>query len=139
MAWRTNNSEIVGLNPGSFLTRLIYFSDVSSRRSSGCSLRSSSSSSEARHASPPNIMEGPLLLSHHHVRGDSSDSMVAPPTFSRLPPDGHEFPPDYRDPSLSSSGSSYHHQQVFEDIGRSGTMRMVQPVPWAHNKYLVQS
>ena len=94
---------------------------MSSRRSSGCSLRSSSSSSEARHASPPNIMEGPLLLSHHHVRGDSSDSMVAPPTFSRLPPDGHEFPPDYRDPSLSSSGSSYHHQQVIEDIGRSGT------------------
>lgn len=40
---------------------------------------------------------------HHHKL--SEDSVVAnhvqppPPTFSRLPPDGHEFPPDYRDPS----------------------------------------
>ena len=25
-----------------------------------------------------------------------------PPTHSRLPPDGHEFPPEYRDPSKSS-------------------------------------
>jgi hypothetical protein len=57
-------------------------------------------------------MEGPILLSHHHVRGDSSDSLGAPPTFSRLPPDGHEFPPDYRDPALNSSGPGYHHQQV---------------------------
>jgi hypothetical protein len=29
-----------------------------------------------------------------------------PPTLSRLPPDGHEFPPDYRDPASSSSNSN---------------------------------
>ncbi len=27
-----------------------------------------------------------------------------PPTFSRLPPDGHEFPPDYRDPVSGLTG-----------------------------------
>ncbi len=27
-----------------------------------------------------------------------------PPTHSRLPPDGHEFPPDYRDPASGLTG-----------------------------------
>lgn len=36
----------------------------------------------------------------HKMSEDVSVGAVQPPpTFSRLPPDGHEFPPDYRDPS----------------------------------------
>lgn len=27
-----------------------------------------------------------------------SDVIVPPPTFSRLPPDGHEFPPNFSEP-----------------------------------------
>ena len=44
----------------------------------------------------------------HQTQGshDSSDSGSLPPSYSRLPPDGHEFPEDYvyRDPSLQDSG-----------------------------------
>ena len=94
-------------SPRSFKILFFFFSDISSRRSSGCSLRSSSSSCEVTHSSPPTIMEGPIMLSHHHVRADSTDSYTSPPTFSRLPPDGHEFPPDYREPA-NSAASSYH-------------------------------
>ena len=42
----------------------------------------------------------------HSMSQDSTDSAASsvnglhiPPTYSRLPPDGHEFPPDYRDPA----------------------------------------
>lgn len=57
-------------------------------------------------------------MSHRHsLSQDSNDSLPPPPpTLSRLPPDGHEFPPDYRDPTIlfqtpdmlsrKSSGSS---------------------------------
>ncbi len=34
--------------------------------------------------------------------GASSVVNAAPPTHSRLPPDGTEFPPDYRDPSSAA-------------------------------------
>jgi len=45
-------------------------------------------------------MEGMIVL--HQAQGslDSTDSGSLPPTYSRLPPDGHEFPEDYVDPSL---------------------------------------
>ena len=67
-------------------------------------------------------MDGLILLQHHHQGSyDSTDSGSLPPTYSRLPPDGHEFPEgelvpalfsrpvsltrtlDYVDPSLCSS------------------------------------
>merc|ERR1719433_912870 len=49
-------------------------------------------------------MDGLILLHHHHQGSyDSTDSGSLPPTYSRLPPDGHEFPEDYVDPSLCSS------------------------------------
>ena len=48
----------------------------------------------------------------HHQHSLSQDSASAsealmmmqppPPTLSRLPPDGHEFPPDYRDPTSNT-------------------------------------
>ena len=38
-------------------------------------------------------MEGLMVLHHHHQGSyDSTDSGSLPPTYSRLPPDGHEFP-----------------------------------------------
>lgn len=48
----------------------------------------------------------PVHTHHRHsMSQDSTDSAASsvnglhiPPTYSRLPPDGHEFPPDYRDP-----------------------------------------
>ena len=47
------------------------------------------------------------VFTHHQAHSLSQDSATEslmmmqppPPTLSRLPPDGHEFPPDYRDPS----------------------------------------
>lgn len=36
----------------------------------------------------------------------SQESFVPPPSFSRLPPDGHEFPPEYIDPSNSKLKNS---------------------------------
>ena len=65
-----------------------------------------------------------MVLHHHQGSYDSTDSGSLPPTYSRLPPDGHEFPEgesqpapvwsltspasltstlDYVDPSLCSS------------------------------------
>ena len=35
----------------------------------------------------------------HSATASSGALPPPPPTYSRLPPDGHEFPPDYRDPS----------------------------------------
>ena len=37
---------------------------------------------------------------HHHTFEEANEP--PPPTLSRLPPDGHEFPPDYRDPAAST-------------------------------------
>ena len=34
--------------------------------------------------------------------GAAEEANEPPPTLSRLPPDGHEFPPDYRDPAAST-------------------------------------
>lgn len=52
----------------------------------------------------------PVPVHHRHsVSQDSNDSSssspgtILPPTYSRLPPDGHEFPPDYKDPSSLNS------------------------------------
>ena len=51
------------------------------------------------------------LISHRHsMSQDSNDSSgsssgllaSAPPTYSRMPPDGHEFPPDYKEPHLTN-------------------------------------
>ena len=38
---------------------------------------------------------------HHHTFAEEANE-PPPPTLSRLPPDGHEFPPDYRDPAAST-------------------------------------
>ena len=35
--------------------------------------------------------------------GATSTLPPPPPTYSRLPPDGHEFPPEYRDPSSTNA------------------------------------
>jgi len=45
-------------------------------------------------------MDAMVILHQHQSSQDSSDSGSLPPTYSRLPPDGHEFPEDYVDPSL---------------------------------------
>ena len=46
----------------------------------------------------------------HTLSEDSTDStnMSAqpPPTLLRLPPDGHEFPPEYRDTASNSSAAT---------------------------------
>ena len=66
----------------------------------GLLVSSTSSSSSSSH---------PHVHHHHHrhtLSEDSTctgDSIAPPPTLSRLPPDGHEFPPDYRDPASSSN------------------------------------
>ena len=61
----------------------------------------------------------------HHQHSLSQDSASAsealmmiqppPPTLSRLPPDGHEFPPDYRDPTSNTFQVSI--TAVVKDIG----------------------
>ena len=38
---------------------------------------------------------------------NDSDLPPPPPSYSRLPPDGHEFPPDYKDPSCTSNSIVY--------------------------------
>ena len=38
---------------------------------------------------------------------DSDSLPPPPPSYSRLPPDGHEFPPDYKDPSCTTSTIVY--------------------------------
>ena len=56
-------------------------------------------------------------ISPHHLTNltaitlgsaNNSDSLPPPPpSYSRLPPDGHEFPPDYKDPSCNTSSTVY--------------------------------
>jgi len=55
-------------------------------------------------------MEGMVILHQHQGSQDSSDSGSLPPSYSRLPPDGHEFPEDYVDPSL---GFQAHQEQEY--------------------------
>lgn len=57
-------------------------------------------------------MEGVVVSHQHTCSQDSSDSGSLPPTYSRLPPDGHEFPEDYVDPSFHG----------FHDFGKSGIL-----------------
>jgi hypothetical protein len=60
---------------------------------------------------------GVLSSQHRHTLSeDSTDSNMGsscnlpPPTLSRLPPDGHEFPPDYRDPATTSTAATIVYQ-----------------------------
>ena len=67
----------------------------------------------AAHSGPTNnahlnAMHSGQIHHRHTLSEDSNDSSILmasqpapppPPTLSRLPPDGHEFPPDYRDPA----------------------------------------
>ena len=60
---------------------------------------------------------GVLNSQHRHTLSeDSTDSNMGsscnlpPPTLSRLPPDGHEFPPDYRDPATTSTAATIVYQ-----------------------------
>ncbi len=63
---------------------------------------------------PPGGTAGPpSMQKRHSISQDSNDSAPGssassvvnlPPTHSRLPPDGHEFPPDYKDPSSGLTG-----------------------------------
>ena len=53
-------------------------------------------------------MHHPAVISHRHsMSQDSNDSsgsssgIAVPPTYNRLPPDGHEFPPEYKDTGLT--------------------------------------
>ena len=55
-------------------------------------------------------MEGMVILHQQQGSQDSSDSGSLPPSYSRLPPDGHEFPEDYVDPSL---GFPIHQEQEY--------------------------
>ena len=43
-----------------------------------------------------------FLSTRGHTFGSAEEANEPPPTLSRLPPDGHEFPPDYRDPAAST-------------------------------------
>lgn len=36
-------------------------------------------------------------------RGAAGTLLMVPPTFSRLPPDGHEFPPNFSEPIVSKN------------------------------------
>jgi len=59
-------------------------------------------------------MDSMVILHQHQGSQDSSDSGSLPPTYSRLPPDGHEFPEDYVDPSLHGFhdfGKNNNHEQ----------------------------
>lgn len=52
-----------------------------------------------------NISHNSNSSSHNNVANKSLSPMsgpllMSPPTFSRLPPDGHEFPPNFTEPLL---------------------------------------
>nr|XP_040567119.1 serine-rich adhesin for platelets-like isoform X6 [Lepeophtheirus salmonis] len=72
------------------------------------SLYSSNFSTSTSSNPPPGKggMEDCLVSCHHNhsFSQDSSDSgsIGPPPSDSRLPPDGHEFPPDYKDPTSTN-------------------------------------
>ena len=51
-------------------------------------------------------MDGLLILHAAQGSQDSTDSGSLPPTYSRLPPDGHEFPEDYMDPGLAPGNTT---------------------------------
>lgn len=46
-----------------------------------------------------------------------------PPSFSRLPPDGHEFPPNYNEPSSHQDVINDHSQKVAEQTVKLSKMR----------------
>lgn len=54
------------------------------------------------------------------INSSSISSKLVPPAFSRLPPDGHEFPPNFSEPTpivggmtvVTQSSSSQHQQQT---------------------------
>ena len=55
-----------------------------------------------------------------------------PPTLSRLPPDGHEFPPDYRDPTSNTFQVSI--TAVVKSIGDL----LISATKWGHFLILVE-
>ena len=48
------------------------------------------------------MMQAEGFLSNRGHTFGHEEANEPPPTLSRLPPDGHEFPPDYRDPAAST-------------------------------------
>ncbi|XP_059082123.1 uncharacterized protein LOC131879738 isoform X5 [Tigriopus californicus] len=77
--------------------------------------QSAADNTSIREETAMDLVESSLPVPVHHrhsVSQDSNDSSssspgtILPPTYSRLPPDGHEFPPDYKDPSSLTSQNS---------------------------------
>ena len=59
---------------------------------------------------PSNIPSDTSLNITAMTLGSANNSETLPPpppSYSRLPPDGHEFPPDYKDPSCNSISTVY--------------------------------
>ena len=91
---------------------------------------------------PPQSSAAPhstnLSSQHRHTLSeDSTDSsnMMAqpPPTLLRLPPDGHEFPPEYRD-SASNSTTATIVYQVGQMNGSPITIIAFQNDPWKNSR-----
>lgn len=73
-------------------------------------------------------MSGPLLMS--------------PPTFSRLPPDGHEFPPNFTEPLLLLTGAvnpAANNGQVTSTTTNTSTMVRSQPQQHHQNGKVVDA
>ena len=75
------------------------------------STMSASSISNHSHSNklPINIPNNTLNLSALTAgKPNCNESLPPPPpSYSRLPPDGHEFPPDYKDPSITGNASVF--------------------------------
>ena len=54
---------------------------------------------------PINMTDSNLTLAALTMGSTSNSGSLPPPppSYSRLPPDGHEFPPDYKDPSSTDN------------------------------------
>ena len=66
-------------------------------------------------------MDGLMILHQTQGSHDSTDSGSLPPTYSRLPPDGDEFPEDYVDPSLVVGGADIQQEFLSRKSSASST------------------
>ena len=80
----------------------------------------SSSSAITAHLNqfPSNIPSDTALNLTAITLGNTNNSEALPPpppSYSRLPPDGHEFPPDYKDPSCTSTSTVYRVSSIHQN------------------------
>ncbi|BFF96575.1 uncharacterized protein DMAD_05184 [Drosophila madeirensis] len=73
---------------------------------------SATASASAKHSTTTTTATHHLQATTKHLVGQEYLSYASPPTYSRLPPDGHEFPPNFTEPLIMHPSNMHQNPHI---------------------------